>query len=207
MAHYAQDERHALAALLLEVGPDAPTLCGDWTTADLAAHLVLRERRPDAAPGILLPPFAGHTERVQRGVRDGQSWAQLVEAVRSGPPVALRPLDEVVNTVEYFVHHEDVRRAREGWQPRSLGAGLEAALWSRFRGLARVLFRHAGVGVELVAPGVGSARAKRGADVVRVEGAPGELVLFGFGRGERCNVELHGDPAAVASLRRAPLGI
>ena len=37
----------ALCDLFEEVGPDAPTLCGDWTTRDLAAHLVMRERRPD----------------------------------------------------------------------------------------------------------------------------------------------------------------
>ena len=47
----ASRERAALVTTMRAVGPDAPTLCGDWTTRDLAAHLVLRERRPDAAPG------------------------------------------------------------------------------------------------------------------------------------------------------------
>ncbi len=50
----ARAERAALADLMLEVGPDSPTLCGDWTTRDLAAHLVLRERRPEAA-GLVVP--------------------------------------------------------------------------------------------------------------------------------------------------------
>ena len=49
---YSREERLALCALLDETGPDAPTLCEGWTTGDLAAHLVLRERRPDAAAGV-----------------------------------------------------------------------------------------------------------------------------------------------------------
>jgi hypothetical protein len=36
-------ERRELCDLLIQLGPDAPTLCEGWTTADLAAHLVLRE--------------------------------------------------------------------------------------------------------------------------------------------------------------------
>ena len=86
MARYAQQERRALAELFARVGPDAPTLCEGWTTADLAAHLVVRERRPDAGPGIVVPMLAGYTDKVQRGVRDGHTWTQLVDKVRSGPP-------------------------------------------------------------------------------------------------------------------------
>ena len=52
MTSLAESERALFADLLAEVGPDAPTLCGDWTTRDLAAHLVVRERRLDATPGI-----------------------------------------------------------------------------------------------------------------------------------------------------------
>ena len=46
---FARDERIALCDLLDETGPEAPTLCEGWRTLDLAAHLVLREHRPDAA--------------------------------------------------------------------------------------------------------------------------------------------------------------
>ena len=49
----AQLERGRLCDLLLVVGPDHPTLCEGWTTADLAAHLVIRERKPLAGPGIV----------------------------------------------------------------------------------------------------------------------------------------------------------
>jgi uncharacterized protein (TIGR03085 family) len=65
----AQLERSRLCDLFLEVGPDQPTLCEGWTTADLAAHLVIRERRPDAAPGILVGgKLAEHSENVRTKV-------------------------------------------------------------------------------------------------------------------------------------------
>ena len=63
----ASRERAALADLLVELGPDAPTLCAGWDTRDLAAHLAVRERRPDATPGVAVPALAGWTERVQTG--------------------------------------------------------------------------------------------------------------------------------------------
>ena len=61
----ARAERLALCELFVQVGPDAPTLLGEWTTRDLAAHLVVRERRPDAAAGIVVPILARHAERVR----------------------------------------------------------------------------------------------------------------------------------------------
>ena len=124
---YATDERRALCALLDKTGPDAPTLCEGWTTGDLAAHLVLRERRPDAAAGVAGGPLAGYTARVQQRLRDRIPFPDLVRMIRSGPPrlsvMALPGVDERANSVEYFVHHEDVRRGRArlgaaGTQPR-----------------------------------------------------------------------------------------
>ena len=76
----ARAERQALCDTLLEIGPDAPTLCDPWLTRDLAAHLVIRERRPDAALGISVPALAGHTERTQKHYADGE-WARLVDLV------------------------------------------------------------------------------------------------------------------------------
>jgi uncharacterized protein (TIGR03085 family) len=118
-------EREALADLMLEVGPDAPTLCGGWTTRDLAAHLVIRSDRPDAAAGIVIPALAGWTAKVQEKAAR-RDWDDLVRTVRRGAPgwsLQSRPsLDGQSNTIEYFVHHEDVRRAR-----------LTYGRWSRAR--------------------------------------------------------------------------
>src|SRR5262245_52492959 len=123
---YAQEERAALAALLEKTGPDGCTLCEGWQTRDLAAHLVLRERRPDAAAGVMGGPLAGYTARVQRQYLSRYSYPELVGLFRSGPPplslFAIPGADEAANPVEYFVHHEDVRRAGEEWTERPLDA-------------------------------------------------------------------------------------
>ena len=83
---YSREERLALCALLDKTGPDAPTLCEGWTTGDLAAHLVLRERRPDAAAGVIGGPLAGYTARVQQRIRQRTPFPDLVRNIRSGPP-------------------------------------------------------------------------------------------------------------------------
>ena len=90
MPSVAASERAALADLFLEIGPDAPTLCGDWLTRDLAAHLVLRERRIDAIPGIVASRFAAHTEAVQQRLA-ARPWAELVDKVRNRSPFLVGP--------------------------------------------------------------------------------------------------------------------
>lgn len=207
MSRLAQEERQGLADLFLAVGPAAPTLCAGWTAADLAAHLVVRERRPDAAPGIVIRALAGYTARVQRQVRDSRSWPELVAAVRYGPPVWLRPLDETINTVELFVHHEDVRRAAAGWQPRQLDPRMEAALWKRLGPLSRLAGRKLPVPTTLEAPGYGRLVLRAGEPHVTVTGPPSELVLFVFGRQGAARVEMAGDEGAVAQVREARLGL
>ena len=126
----AQQERETLCELFLERGPDAPTLCEGWLTADLAAHLVVRERRPDSGPGLVWPPLAAYTEKVRLAVRNRTGWEELVETVRRGPPLLLRPFDGPMNTVEFFIHVEDVRRAQDDWEPRPISPALADALWS-----------------------------------------------------------------------------
>ena len=84
VTHFAPIERSALADLMLAVGPDAPTLCAGWTTRDLAAHLVVRLTRVDAAGGIVIPALRPHLKRVQDTVA-GQDWATLVGKVRRRP--------------------------------------------------------------------------------------------------------------------------
>ncbi len=206
MTAYARSERRALSDLLLEVGPDAPTLCEGWTARDLAAHLVLRERRPDAAPGILVPALRGYTDRVQHQVRE-RPWSSLVEVIRSGPPALLRTVDEPMNVIEMFVHHEDVRRAQPGWEPRALDPGEERALWGRLVSMARFIRRRLPVGVTLEAPGFGTVDVRPGDPHVTVKGPPGELVLFMSGRQRAARVEMTGPPDALARLKAAHLGL
>ncbi len=206
----ARRERLALCDLFLEVGPDAPTLCGDWRTRDLAAHLVMRERRPDGAIGIVIGAAAGHAEKVQRSIAD-TDWDTLVERVRSGPPVwsptRLASIDTLANTTEFFVHHEDVRRAGESWEPRRLDAELVDRLYAGLK-MAKRLVASSEVGIVLQptddrAP----VTAKDASPSVTVRGPVGELVLFVFGRQQVSEVELDGDDEAVEAVRRGAFGI
>lgn len=205
----AREERHALVDTLADVGPDAPTLCGDWTTRDLAAHLVLRERRLDAAPGILLPPLAGHTARVQAALAR-RPYPELLDAVRTGPPVwsPLWLFDAQANLGEMFVHHEDVRRAGSGWEPRDLGPRWDAALWSIGRKMARMAFRKAPCTV-VVDAGQGRRvvpRRAAGTDQVTVSGTPAELTLYAFGR-DAVRVAVDGPAREVAAVRALDRGV
>lgn len=215
---YASDERMALCALLDETGPDAPTLCEGWRTADLAAHLVLRERRPDAAAGLLGGPLAGHTRRVNQALSTRTPFPHLVELIRTGPPplsiYRLPGMDERLNLVEFFVHHEDVRRGADGWQPRELKDGLADALWQRLSA-SRLLFRRSPVGVELARDDLTSAPGKRQVrvtarartPVVTVTGPPAELMLWSLGRTGAARVRLDGNADAVRQLSAARRGI
>ncbi|MFD5100218.1 TIGR03085 family metal-binding protein [Streptomyces albidochromogenes] len=210
MSTHAKRERLLLADLLEAAGPGAPTLCDGWTTRDLAAHLVVRERRADAAGGIMLAALKSRLDRVQAEFA-AKPYEELIQLIRTGPPrmspYALKQLDEAANTVEFYVHAEDVRRAQPDWTPRELDAVFANALWSRVEKAARVLGRKAPVGVVLRRPDGQTAVARRGTPVVTVTGEPGELVLFAFGRQEAAQVEMEGDKDAIERLRDAKLGI
>jgi uncharacterized protein (TIGR03085 family) len=179
---HAQDERRAICDLLADLGPDKPTLCAGWQTADLAAHLVLRERRPDAGAGVMGGPLAGYTRRVQAGLVARNSFPDLIRLIRSGPPrislFGLPGADDRLNLVEYFVHHEDVLRAQPGWQPRQISADLTDVLWDRLS-LARLMLRKAPVGVELVRgdPGSSGPMVPDGAASSGQAPAPGPAAL------------------------------
>jgi len=203
---YAQEERAALAALLEETGPDGPTLCEGWQTKDLAAHPVLRERRPDAAAGVMGGPLASYTARVQRKYLGRYSYPELVGLFRSGPPAlslfAIPGADEAANAVEYFVHHEDVRRAGEEWTERTLDDGLSEMLWKRLKG-ARLLLRSAPTGIVFAREGNGKLDlivAKNATPSVTVTGSPAELTLWSMGRARAAHVTLDGLEDAVAKL-------
>jgi uncharacterized protein (TIGR03085 family) len=204
----AQRERSALVETLRTVGPDAPTLCAGWTTRDLAAHLVVRERRLDATPGIAIPFLAGYTAKVQNQTARSTSWDDLVEMVASGPPVysLFKLLDAVANLGEMFIHHEDVRRAVDGWQPRVLDESTVAALRRQLGLLSRMTLAKQPAQVVLqTTEGERIASAGRG-DAVTVTGEPPELVLFVAGR-DAARVEFGGDPQAVAAVRAARRGL
>ncbi|GGS22425.1 TIGR03085 family metal-binding protein [Streptomyces griseoviridis] len=203
MSTFAKRERLLLADLLETAGPDAPTLCEGWRTRDLAAHVVVREHRPDAIGGAMIKPLASRLDRVTREYA-AKPYEELVRLLRSGPPryspFALKQLDEVANTVEFYVHTEDVRRAQPQWTPRELDPVFQDTLWSRLERTARMLGRGVPAGLVLRRPDGQTAVAHRGTPVVTVTGEPSELLMFAFGRQSAAKVELDGDEAAIARV-------
>ena len=204
-------EREALCDTLLELGPDAPTLCSPWRTRDLAAHLVLREHRPDLAPGIWFRPLEGRMERGQEALAAGD-YPSLVERVRSGPPwwspTRLPRLDALVNTIELVIHHEDALRGDgESGPRRAVPERTARASLAGLRRSAPLMFRRSPVGVRLVAPGAEPVVAGPDAPVVTVTGEPVELLLLAYGRMRVVDVALDGRAEDVEALRHARLGI
>lgn len=206
MSTFAKRERLLLADLLETSGPDAPTLCEGWRTRELAAHVVVRERRPDAAGGILVKQLASRLDRVMAEFAQ-KPYEELLQLIRSGPPrfspFALKQVEELSNTIEFYVHTEDVRRARPGWAPRELDTVFQDALWSRLERSARLTGRGAPTGLVLRRPDGQTAVAHRGTPVVTVTGEPSELLMFVYGRQAVADVRAEGDEKAVAELHES----
>lgn len=197
----ARAERAALCDLLVEVGPQAPTLCEGWTARDLAVHLVVRERRPWTAR------FGGARARARA---EEVSFEELVAVLRQPPRWSLGGfgwVDRLVNTAELFIHHEDVRRARPQWQARELPRPQQAQLWRAVKPLAKLGLLRFRASVAVEAPGFGRVRAGRGGPGLRVVGPPSELALFVSGRQRVARqVRVIGPDALAEWLSGADLG-
>ena len=200
MTNLAASERASLTDLLNRVGPDAPTLCEGWNTRDLTAHLVLREGRPDAMLGVVIRPLSGWTARVQKKL-ERRDFTDLVGRLRKGPPrwspFRPRAVGELLSNVEFFVHHEDVRRAAPVWEPRVLDSATTALLWKRSTQMARRILRSAPGGIELIRPDTGQHHVVRapvpGQSTLTLTGAPQELLLYLYGRRDHALASREGD--------------
>ncbi|WP_327314402.1 TIGR03085 family metal-binding protein [Streptomyces sp. NBC_01235] len=203
MSTFAKRERLLLADLLETAGPEAPTLCEGWRTRDLAAHVVVRERRPDAAGGILIKQLASRLDKVMEEFA-AKPYEELIQLIRTGPPrfspFQLKQIDEASNTIEFYVHTEDVRRAQPDWAPRELDPVFQDALWSRLERTARLMGRGTPTGLVLRRADGRTAVANRGTPVVTATGEPSELLLFLYGRQSAAKVELVGEEDAIAKL-------
>src|SRR5690606_41403439 len=102
----ASDERQQLCDLFEQVGPEAPRLCDGWNTRDLAVHLVLRDRRPDALAGKFVKALADRREKAEQELR-AKPWPELVDEVRQVPPkwhpLRLDQVDQADSSVELYV--------------------------------------------------------------------------------------------------------
>lgn len=198
---FAEREREDLANLLLSVGPDAPTLCEGWTTRDLANHLYIRENRPDAAGGMFVKALSARLDDVTSEV-NRMPYVEVVGKWGSGAPKwnPMNWADRYVNAAENFVHHEDVRRAQDGWTVRQLPPSGNSDLWRLVTTAGRMMLRGSTSTVVLMRDdGVAVTpidNSAKGAPVVTVRGSVGELVLWLYGR-DQVRVTIDGDESGI----------
>ncbi|MFZ2016140.1 MAG: TIGR03085 family metal-binding protein [Nocardioides sp.] len=208
MTSFARRERLALCDTALRVGPDAPTLCDPWDTRMLVCHLLVRERHPIAATGITVGALEGLTRHAMDDLARGD-FGRLVEQFRTPGvivPFGWPGVEQVVNRLEHFIHHEDIRRAAPAWTPRTLDEHDESSIWTALKVLGRALVRPAGVPVRMEW-GSRSATLRGGEDPVVLSGLPSELALALHGRARAAQASCDGPPEAVARLREADLGV
>jgi uncharacterized protein (TIGR03085 family) len=208
---FTANERAGICDSFASLGPDVPTLCEGWTTRDLLAHLLVRERRPDAAGGILIGALAKRTERVMADVARAP-YEDMIAQFRNGPPLwspfALPLLGDKANLAEFFVHHEDILRAQPGWTIADRRQVGDAELGGLLKMMGRVLYRKSPVGVVLRSAGQPDIVAKKGTPSVVVVGEPTEIVLHGYGRtSDKLALVVTGDPTDVTAFEASPRGI
>lgn len=204
--HFVTAERQRLLSTLERVGADAPTLCSGWDAQELLRHLVLREIHPQDQILSKIPVKAADSARDRMAEIDGMSFDELVEVFRTGrqtfSPLKIRPVDQAVNTLEYVIHHEDVRRAQDPPLGRVLTSDEQKAIFGQLRLMAQLLLLRAPVTVVLRSPEFGDITAlatKRHQSTVTVVGEPLELALFAFGRD--ADVQFIGDPGDIDRLK------
>jgi uncharacterized protein (TIGR03085 family) len=210
------NERAEMCDLFEQVGPDAPTLCEGWTTRDLLAHMLVRERRLDAAAGVVVPFLRQHAADVTSSIA-AEPWETMIKTFREGPPLwspwAIPVVGDKANVAEFFVHHEDVRRAQPEWEPRPEDPARDDALWNPLKMLGRLLFRKSPVGVTLRSAGrddivVKKPDADKGGRAVVLVGQPGEIVLHGFGRPlDKARLVVQGEPDDIEAFEASARGL
>jgi uncharacterized protein (TIGR03085 family) len=201
---YVTEEKQALVATLRDADPDADTLCTDWTTRRLLAHLVQREQNQvHQISDVIAKKPPGEEPRLTglvEGATTPTGYQDLISRFETGP-ARWTPMSwaaEQLNLFEYVIHHEDIRRGgTEPVEPRVLPDGQEAALWKQLRTLGRFIYRKAPVGVVLATPAGLSQVVKKGGGVT-LTGDPVELALYGSGRRDAAHVEVTGTQGAIA---------
>lgn len=200
----AARERDALCDLVLSLDATAPTLCEGWTAKDLVVHLLVRERRPLGGLGRIVPRLADRTSRASEALAE-RDLASLVAQLRS-VPLPLAVVDPLLNGMEFFVHHEDVRRAQPYWTVRLLSRADQRHLWLAATMLGRMQARRAGVPL-VIASGSRRALLRGGPSPVVVSGPVSEVLLFLSGRRELSDLTFEGPAERVVQVKTAHLGL
>jgi len=214
MTESAVDRRRELCDLLSGLTLEqwtAETLCAGWDAADIAAHLIVREREPWTGAGLVLGgPFGDLAER-RRAAWKARGREALLGALRAGPPwpLTIGSLG-ATQVVEDWIHEQDVRRGGAGLSTPPPGPQLERMLWGATRRFAaRTLAVDGDVVIELTdgrrrhrlrsRRRLPVATSTDAAPDVTVTGRVAELLLYAVGR-DGAEVEVTGDTAAESLL-------
>lgn len=198
-------ERAEMVRVLRESDPSAPTLCEGWEARHLLAHLLLRESSVSYAAGVVGGPLGARTDRLTDELAEkladraeyDAALAQFASLpghlkMRSRKPAA----DAAMNTIEYFVHCEDVVRADSAREPRVERREVQERIWADLIKRARTMVgKDYKDGLVLEAPGYSPVAvtvvAPPAGQVAKVlSGEPGELLLYLFGREEAAQVKV-----------------
>ncbi|WP_158583114.1 maleylpyruvate isomerase family mycothiol-dependent enzyme [Nesterenkonia natronophila] len=198
MTSTASQERKAMVSALRSVTADAPTLCKGWSAQDLALHIVVRDSRPDLMVGRRLPLVGPKARAALQNLASG-GYDASVDRVAAGPPPyfpqILKPVDDAMNTLEYYIHTEDVLRAQPGFElshRREISEELRKRIWQHasltfFVMAARKQNRR----ITFFSPGYGATtRGPAAAPLMMVHGTPEELTLWASGRAAHAQVDI-----------------
>lgn len=213
MRELVRTRRDELCATLADLDDDqwrAETLCAGWDAGDIAAHLIVREREPWTAPGLVLGgPLGAVTDR-RRDVWRARGRTTLVRTLAAGPPWPLSGPLGATQIVEDWIHEQDVRRGGANLATPPPAGTLARLLWTAMKRFAtRTLAVDGDLAIELTdgtrrhrvrarprRPFAASTDAPP--DVV-VHGPVGELLLYVAGRAV-ADVAIDGTPDARAAL-------
>ncbi|GAA1137526.1 TIGR03085 family metal-binding protein [Nesterenkonia lutea] len=176
---------------------DAPTLCEGWAAEDLALHIVIRDSRPDLLVGPNLPLVGDWANNALQNLRNA-GYTALVKRAEAGPPIFFPqnfpPLNDMMNTAEFYIHTEDVLRAQPDFDPqnpRPISEKLRNRLWKQGALMFPMAARGAKQRITFASPGYGTTTSgPASAPQRRITGAPEELLLWAFGREEKAQVEI-----------------
>ena len=209
MTSLAKRERYAISQTLRNLGPDAPTLCEGWSSFDLLVHLISRENRPDAALGLIIPAFSQYSKKVADELKS-RGFENLIQEFEDGPkqfsPFAIPGIDNLANSFEFLVHHEDLLRAQPNYVARVFGDLDKKMLWKRFTQTGKVFLRKAKVGI-IAKSDHGVFTIKSGNSVVTMEGEVVDLILYSFGRKSASNIKFEGDEESIRILKETKFGL
>ena len=209
MTSLAKRERYAISQTLRNLGPDAPTLCEGWTSFDLLVHLISRENRPDAALGLIIPAFSQYSKKVADELKS-RGFENLIQEFEDGPkqfsPFAIPGVDNLANSFEFLVHHEDLLRAQQNYVARVFGDLDKKLLWKRFTQTGKVFLRKAKVGI-IAKSDQGVFTINSGNSCVTMEGEVVDLILYSFGRKSAANIKFEGNEESIMILKETKFGL